>query len=206
MKTKDKILQAALQLFNEEGVGSVSIRDIARVLDISHGDLQYHFKNTDEIILALYREVARQFDTMVQLLDGRAAMLDVRTLTLQTFEVIYAYRFLFMNFVEITRRIPALYEDYQLLTQRRKEQFFGLFAQLKQHGLIRADIPDAILANLVQQLIIVGDFWLSNNAISVRRSGSEAIAHYSDVFVNILYPYLSAEGLALVFGDKRGLE
>lgn len=206
MKTKDRILQAALQLFNVEGVGSVSIRDIARVLDMSHGNLQYHFKNTDEMILALYREVARQFDAMIQALDTQTTTPNVRMLTRQTFQLIYAYRFLFMNFVEITRRIPTLYEDYQLLTLRRKTQFFQIFAQLKSNGLIRADIPDAMLQNLVQELIIVGDFWLSNNAISARREELDAVAYYSDVFVNVLYPYLSAAGLAVVFGENRGLE
>ena len=42
--TQLRILQAALELFNEQGTAAVSANKIAERCGISKGNLQYHFK------------------------------------------------------------------------------------------------------------------------------------------------------------------
>jgi AcrR family transcriptional regulator len=59
MKTRDRILEVALELFNTEGVGGQSALDIASAMGISAGHLYYHFKGKPEILghlLARHRE------------------------------------------------------------------------------------------------------------------------------------------------------
>mgnify|MGYP006189992069 CR=1 FL=1 len=50
MKTRDRILEVSLLLFNEEGESGLSSVDIANALEISPGNLYYHFKGKDAII------------------------------------------------------------------------------------------------------------------------------------------------------------
>ena len=54
VKTRDRILQTALALFNEEGEENVSTVDIAAVMGISPGNLYYHFKGKEAIIAGLF--------------------------------------------------------------------------------------------------------------------------------------------------------
>ena len=61
MKTKDRILQYSLQLFNEEGEQNVTPVDIANVLEISPGNLYYHFKGKDPIIHQLFLDFEEEF-------------------------------------------------------------------------------------------------------------------------------------------------
>ena len=53
--TYTRIIDASLTLFNEEGERNISTNHIAAHLGISPGNLYYHFRNKDEIIVQLFK-------------------------------------------------------------------------------------------------------------------------------------------------------
>lgn len=52
--TKDKIIEVSIELFNEKGCLNTSTRHIADKLEISVGNLYYHFKNKEEILIEIF--------------------------------------------------------------------------------------------------------------------------------------------------------
>lgn len=54
IKTRDLILDVALILFNERGEPLVTSVDLANEMNISPGNLYYHFKGKEEVIEELY--------------------------------------------------------------------------------------------------------------------------------------------------------
>ncbi len=54
MKTRDRILECALQLFNQQGEPNVSTLEIANELGISPGNLYYHFHGKEPLVLGLF--------------------------------------------------------------------------------------------------------------------------------------------------------
>lgn len=57
-RTKERILQAALELFSEQGFTATSVRDIAARADMTHAGLLHHFANKDDLLVQIlaYRE------------------------------------------------------------------------------------------------------------------------------------------------------
>ena len=60
MKTRDRILLAARNLFNAMGEHNVAASDIAADMEISPGNLYYHFKGKDSIHLSLFATLQRE--------------------------------------------------------------------------------------------------------------------------------------------------
>ncbi|KAA0547357.1 TetR/AcrR family transcriptional regulator [Bacillus sp. BGMRC 2118] len=54
--TREMIMDAARDLFATNGYRNVSMRQIAKVLNYSHGAIYYHFKNKAELFYALVEE------------------------------------------------------------------------------------------------------------------------------------------------------
>jgi AcrR family transcriptional regulator len=61
-KRKSEILKIALALFNEKGVDGVTMRDIAKALHISLGNLTYYFPAKSDIVFTLTQELGKTID------------------------------------------------------------------------------------------------------------------------------------------------
>ncbi|ANH81405.1 hypothetical protein A8C56_10785 [Niabella ginsenosidivorans] len=192
MDTKNRILQAALLLYNSKGIDVVTTRHIAASISISPGNLHYHFKHTNDIIIALYSQLAAGFDKeIIQIGDcepvDMGAVLELAT---RSFRLMYRYRFIFLHFVEIAARIPFIREDYEKVTERRTKELTKLFRRLVKNGTFRSDLKNEIWPALIKQLFIVADFWLSHNELTSRLRDREAEAAYRNTFRFLFLPFL----------------
>jgi len=70
-KTRDRILDASLELFNAQGERGVSTNHIAAHLGISPGNLYYHFANKQAIVAELFRRYEARIDEFLRPRNGR---------------------------------------------------------------------------------------------------------------------------------------
>lgn len=198
MATKENILKTAHKLFNKAGIDKITTRHIATEMGISHGNLQYHYKNTDVIIEALFNQLIDAFNEIVNKLssDKAAPMSSVWTIFMhQSFPLIYEYRFIFLEFVAITRRLPSIKKTYFKLVKERKEQYNAVIDYCIEAGEFRQDIPRKQYNYALEQLFIIVDFWLSSNEITQQLKGKKATDYYTQVFLSVFYPYLTEKGM-----------
>ncbi len=63
--TKNKIIEAAIQLFNEKGLSNVRLQQIADETGISVGNLAYHYSNKDLIVTSVYERLFEEFSEIL---------------------------------------------------------------------------------------------------------------------------------------------
>jgi AcrR family transcriptional regulator len=68
--TKERILDVALELFNEQGYDKTSLRQIAERLGVTKAALYYHFERKEDIFLELHLRLHRLGRGILDELDG----------------------------------------------------------------------------------------------------------------------------------------
>jgi len=142
IKTRDKILEKALALFNERGTASVTTNHIAAEVGISPGNLYYHFRNREEIIRYIFEMME------VESRDGFGPIANkAHALGLQAFEETFRFiqqfnqRFLFFK-----RELPTL-----LMHDPELKARFDIVHQ-ETLSLIRTLVDGAVAGGLFRQL------------------------------------------------------
>lgn len=106
-KTRNRILVTSLLLFNEHGEPRTTTNQIADEVDISPGNLHYHFRRKAQIVAALLDEF--QADARRLLVAPDDATLDDYWVFLHLLlELTAAYRFLFRDFEALAESYPRV--------------------------------------------------------------------------------------------------
>src|SRR3954470_15043706 len=59
LNTRDKILDKALEMFNEQGIEYVGLRELASLLDIRVSNITYYFPTKDDLVHELSLELSK---------------------------------------------------------------------------------------------------------------------------------------------------
>lgn len=110
MPTRDRILVAALSLFNEKSPGRVTTAEIAGMVGINEGNLYYHFRTKESLIISLFsgfETAAAGFVTSAHSAPANEPA-SYPGLLRQWFSLVWDYRFLFRDLVDLLAVAPSL--------------------------------------------------------------------------------------------------
>jgi len=133
-QTRERILDVALELFNEQGYEKTSLREIADRLGVTKAALYYHFERKEDILLELHlrlHDLGR--DILVQLDD------------LDEQEIVAAWPDLLDQFID-----KVLANRDLFLLHQRNDQAFHQLADNERHQAENDDIEQRfrrVLAN-----------------------------------------------------------
>jgi AcrR family transcriptional regulator len=191
MSTRDRILNAALALFNDQGTGAVSTNHIAAAIEISPGNLYYHFRNKEDIIRALFERLFAKWDETYQLPADRAPELaDFDDLIARNYQLIWEYRFAYRELAALLRSAPDLQAQYQARRERGYAGFTALIEAFASAGILTLpESPQEQLA-LTELCWIVSEQWPVDLELRGRAFDAAGIKEGIALLRHVFRPYL----------------
>ena len=151
LKTKDRILQASLQLFNEKGERSVTTNHIAAELGISPGNLYYHFRNKNEIIKELMSKYQQETLDMLALPEERVLNANDKIHYFQVLSSqLWTYRFLHRDVYHLIENNEDFKKMYPRFAGQVMKQGHKIYQAFVDAGLMQMTSSEivALIINL----------------------------------------------------------
>ena len=159
MKTRDRILHTSLELFNRFGEPNVTTLQIADELDISPGNLYYHFKSKSDIVHELFGWYEAQINEFLDVPQVTISIEDQWLFLHLIFEAIARYRFVYQDLVNVLSRYQDLQPHFRRILERKRKASRTICGSLREQALLHA--TDEELAALCEQIVLTATYWVS---------------------------------------------
>jgi AcrR family transcriptional regulator len=195
MHTRDKILDKALEMFNERGIEYVGLRELASVLDMRVSNITYYFPTKDDLVYALSLELSKA---------NAAIIVEQENLTMAAFlEMLYRvfqnhikFRCLLLSVVHLTKQNKHMAAAYKKTQKTRNTTIQSNLQSLEHSGYLKIkDETDREF--LVSGISLISRFWISEAAISFRQlSVAEQMRYYLFLITKLLMPHATIKARA----------
>ena len=187
--TRQRILDASLAMFNGQGEPNVTTNHIADELEISPGNLYYHFRNKDDIIEQLFQRYEERMDSALLAPEGRLPNLEDIWLQLHlVFECIWDYRFLYRDLVDILSRNRHLRLRFARILKRAAGNATQVMRGLVQAGVMRASARE--VESTATNILVIATFWLNYASVRGDRDERESIRFGIVQVMMLVSPFL----------------
>ncbi|MCC5927924.1 MAG: TetR/AcrR family transcriptional regulator [Cyclobacteriaceae bacterium] len=204
MKTKNVIKSKALELFNEQGVMNVTLRDVATALNRSYGNITYHYKTRELLLHALYADMSAELMALSDhFKDGSQLLMKLLEAPAFTFELTCKYLFFYVDFIELQRHYSDLAEKAQASNTMRMQHYMQILLLLQEQGYLRKDLEEGTLEYIMEVSGLVRTwFFIRHNPLNLDLTSEKQ--EYI-VFINrLIMPYLTSKGMDVYRKFKQG--
>jgi len=200
MKTRDRILDVSLTLFNAEGEAKQTAVDIANALDMSPGNLYYHFKGKEPIIEALFDRFEEEMQIILGGSHGAVTSIEDNWVFVYiVLEEIYDFRFFYRNVGDMMERYPGLAHRFRKILAMKRSAIDMVLRQLEKQDIV--EIDRRLRAPLIQQMLSTLTFWLSHDLIEGHDREGPALIHDTVLqFMLLVVPYMGEAGAEALDG------
>jgi len=157
MSTRDLILEVALVLLNERGESIVTSVDLANEMNISPGNLYYHFKGKEQVVEELYAQFHARVLIALQEITSQARGDTKETLAGLTVisDILQQFKFISQDVRGIHERYPNLRASLQKLLTFLQKTLVGLIELvMNKSNVTDAQNASHLLANNVLYTLI----------------------------------------------------
>ena len=196
-RTAERILEVTLELFNRFGEPNVSTTLISAELNISPGNLYYHYPAKDELINSLFDRYERALNELLQAADGVENVEDAWLFFHMLFELIWQYRFLYRDLNDLLSKNRRLETHFQFVLQNKGSAVRAVIDGLARGQAVQIDAAQT--EPVANAMVVVLTYWLSYEYVRDPRHALEpetaaaALGRGAFHTLSLLLPYLDTE-------------
>ena len=199
-RTRERIIACALRMFNEFGEPNITTTVLADELEISPGNLYYHFRNKDDIVNSIFVEFEAEIGRMLAVpAERRPTIDDVWAYLHLMFELVWRYRFFYRDLNDLLSRNRTLELQFKKIFSHKISVAEQLCRGLHADGGMVA--RPAEIAALATNMVVVATYWLSYEYVRNPRHFAED-ASMRQALLRGCYQVLALAGPYLC-GDAR---
>lgn len=192
--TKQRILESTLALFNQLGTPNASTNHIALELEISPGNLYYHYHNKEQLIEQLFRNYEQALQPLIQqTFTEPLSIEDIWFFLHLNFELALEYRFIYQDSDYITSKCPSLTTKFQQLLTALYRTLVRLLTALSASGTLLVTSSDVIEDISLNMLLICTQWIHFKKHLSGISEANIAGDHFNQGIyqvLSLLLPYL----------------
>lgn len=196
-RTAQRILEVTLDLFNRFGEPNVSTTLISAELNISPGNLYYHYPAKDELINALYNELEAALTKVLNASDDVRNVEDAWFFLHSVFELIWNYRFLYRDLNDLLSKNRHLETHFQTLLKSKTLAMKAMLGSMSRANTLHIDSREVEATGT--SMVVMLTYWLSYEYVRDPRRALEpanaeaAMIRGAHHVLNTLAPYLVPE-------------
>ena len=195
-RTRERILETALKLFNDFGEPNVTTTVIADEMEISPGNLYYHFHSKDEIVNALFADYEKEIEPLLTAPGSRPQGTEDIWLFLHLlFETIWKFRFFYRDINDLLTRNRLVETHFQRILEHKENTAVTVCEGLAASRTLTATAGE--IRALATNMSVVATFWLSFEHAR-RPRGEPDIGRGVYQVMSLAAPYLQGEARHLL--------
>ena len=183
---RNQLTRAAYKVVGQKGYYDFTIRDIAREADLSTGLVHYYFKNKEDLLLNLLKEINKN---MLVILNRSISKADdprekLNIFMKQAFDLVENekdYFYIVIDFwTQVNKNDRMKRANIKLFKSYREEIAKILKEGVEQGMFVKMDIDytSAVIISIIQGLII--QFVIDNNAFDYKKFSRKVMEHVND--------------------------
>ncbi len=196
-RTAERILEVTLELFNRFGEPNVSTTLISAELNISPGNLYYHYPAKDELINSLFDRYEAALNELLRAADDVRNVEDAWLFFHMLFERIWQYRFLYRDLNDLLSKNRRLETHFQFVLKNKQQAVKSVLDGMSRARAMRIDPREA--EPVATAMVVVLTYWLSFEYVRDPRKALEpesagaALLRGAQHVLSLLMPYLEAQ-------------
>ncbi len=196
-KTRDKLLEASLVLFNERGFGAVTTASIAERAGVLEGSLWYHFRTKKDILaahLALLQQVFEEENIDADSTDAETIITGI----FRSYDVIWDFRYILRDDFSAVMDTGAPELNRAMMVNGFLDAWTeGRIGHSHEHGLLTLGPQE--IEDISEIILVIGRYWLDFSNKKYPDEDNLALRHKGlrHIFT-VLRPYLTQEASRLI--------
>lgn len=196
-RTAERILEVTLDLFNRFGEPNVSTTLISSELNISPGNLYYHYPAKDELVNVLFN---RYETALHELLDAAPGVRDIEDAWFfmhTVFELVWTYRFLYRDLNDLLSKNRLLETHIKDALLHKTTAFRALLDGLNHSKILKMDASQREMT--ATHMVVMLTWWLSYEYVRDPRHALEPQSEQQSLLrgakhvLGFLSPYTAGE-------------